>query len=102
MAETTRAGILDTAKSLICGDREKQYSPPENSFKAIAELWSAYLFNRFGDTLDFLSPEDVGLMMALFKVARIQTGSFKEDSFVDACGYLACAGEIAASKAEGR
>lgn len=99
---TTRAGILETAKSLICGDREKQYSPPENSFKAIAELWSAYLFNRFGDTMDFLEPEDVGLMMALFKIARIQTGSFKEDSFVDACGYLACAGEIAGGKAEGR
>lgn len=61
-----------------------------------------YLFNRFGDIPEPLSPEDVGLMMALFKIARIQTGSFKEDSFVDACGYLACAGEIAASNAEGR
>lgn len=102
MAEITRAGILDTARDLVCGDREKQYSPPENSFKAIASLWSMYLYNRFGDIPEPLLPEDVGLMMALFKIARIQTGSFKEDSFVDACGYLACAGEIAASKAEGR
>ena len=35
------------------------------------------------------------LMMALFKVARVQTGSYKDDSFIDACGYIACAGEIA-------
>lgn len=91
-----RAEILETASQLVCGDREKQYSPPENSFKAIAELWSAYLFNAGFDGR-LLEPEDVGLMMALFKIARIQTGSYKDDSFIDACGYIACAGEIAES-----
>jgi hypothetical protein len=34
-------------------------------------------------------------MMTLLKIARIMGGRFKADSFVDACGYLACAGEIA-------
>lgn len=98
----TRAEILETASRLVNGDREEQYSPPENSFRAIAELWSAYLFNRFGkDYRGILEPEDVGLMMTLFKIARIQTGSYKDDSYVDAAGYIACAGEIAAAHAEG-
>ena len=91
-----RAEILETASKLVCGDREKQYSPPENSFKAIAELWSGYLVNA-GFVGPMLEPADVGLMMALFKIARVQTGSYKDDSFIDACGYIACAGEIAES-----
>ena len=33
-------------------------------------------------------------MMALMKMARIQSGRFKADSYVDACGYLACGCEI--------
>jgi hypothetical protein len=37
-------------------------------------------------------------MMALLKIARIATGTFKGDSYVDACGYIACAGEIALNK----
>ncbi len=91
-----RAEILETASKLVCGDREQQYSPPENSFRAISELWNAYLFNAGYDGPE-LEPADVGMMMALFKIARIQTGSYKDDSYVDACGYIACAGEIAES-----
>lgn len=34
-------------------------------------------------------------MMALLKIARIAGGKFKADSYVDAIGYMACAGEIA-------
>ena len=32
--------------------------------------------------------------MALLKIARIATGTFKEDSYIDACGYLACGAEL--------
>lgn len=41
-----------------------------------------------------LAPHDVAMMMALLKIARIKTGAFKEDSFVDAAGYIACGYEI--------
>lgn len=41
-----------------------------------------------------IKPADVCVMMALLKIARIQTGRYKADSYVDACGYLALAGEI--------
>ena len=38
---------------------------------------------------------DVAMMMALLKIARIQSGTGTDDSFVDLAGYAACGGEIA-------
>lgn len=87
----TRAEILDSAKKCVCEDRESQYGSPEDSFKLIAELWTVYLDYR-------LSPVDVAIMMTLLKIARIATGRFKADSYIDACGYIACAGEIAGKR----
>ena len=85
---TTRAAILDAAKKIVTGDREKQYGSPEDNFDVIARLWSTYAGREF-------TPVDVAMMMTLLKVARIKTGHYKADSYIDACGYLACAAEIA-------
>ena len=85
---TTRAEILDAAKKIVTGDREKQYGSPEDNFDVIARLWTTYAGHSFTSV-------DVAVMMALLKVARIKTGHYKTDSYVDACGYLACAAEIA-------
>ena len=84
----SRADILDRAKAIVTGEREKQYGKLEDNFAIIAELWSAYTGYKF-------SPVDVAMMMALLKVARIKTGVGTVDSFVDLAGYAACAGEIA-------
>ncbi len=84
----TRAEILDAAKAIVTGDREKQYGRPEDNFDVIARLWTTYAGHS-------LTPVDVAVMMTLLKVARIKTGHYKTDSYVDACGYLACAAEIA-------
>ena len=84
----TRAEILDEAKKCVCEDRESQYGSPEDSFSIIAGFWSVYLEYA-------ISPVDVAIMMSLLKIARIATGRFKADSYIDACGYIACAGEIA-------
>lgn len=89
----TRSEILHEAERCVCGQREQDYGTPEESFSAIAKYWSAYLSDEGFEI--HLKPVDVGIMMALFKIARIETGTATEDSFVDACGYLACAGEIA-------
>lgn len=85
---TTRAEILDAAKAIVTGEREKQYGSPEDNFDVIARLWTTYAGHSF-------TPVDVAVMMTLLKVARIKTGHYKTDSYVDACGYLACAAEIA-------
>lgn len=93
-----RPEILDTAKKCVCGQREQDYGSPENNFQAIADLWNAYLKNAYSGVAiypgDGLSAFDVAMLMALLKVGRIATGTATEDSFVDACGYLACGGEI--------
>lgn len=83
----TRKQILDKAADCVCKDREDEYGTPENSFNLIANLWSDYLGKD-------LSSVDVAMMMVLLKVARIRTGRFKADSFVDGAGYFACGGEI--------
>ena len=84
----SRADILDRAKAIVTGEREKQYGKPEDNFAIIAELWGTYTGYKF-------SPVDVAMMMVLLKVARIKTGVGTVDSFVDLAGYAACAGEIA-------
>ena len=85
---TTRAAILDAAKKIVTGDREQQYGKPEDNFAVIAEFWTTYTGHP-------ISSEDVAVMMALLKIARIRSGNYKADSFVDGVGYLSLAAEIA-------
>lgn len=94
-AKPPRETILDAAKSIITGEREKQYGHPEDNFKVIARFWEVYLSERcVGSGGITINPEDVAIMMTFLKIARIMSGNYKEDSFIDACGYLALAGEM--------
>lgn len=82
-----RPEILEAAQRCVCGDREQDYGSPENNFKRIANLWSAYLQRH-------ITPKDVAAMLALLKIARIASGHAKEDNWIDLAGYAACGGEI--------
>jgi len=86
-----RAEILNDAIKCVCQDRQDQYGSPENNFKKIAEYWNIYIGCRMESAFD---AEDVAIMMALLKIARITTGQPKTDNYIDACGYIACAGEV--------
>lgn len=79
--------ILDQAKSIINGERQGTYGHAENSFTTIANLWSAYLRTD-------ITASDVANMMILMKVARNSSGVYKEDNWIDICGYAALGGEI--------
>ncbi len=85
---TERGAVLDEAKAVINGERQDAYGNPEDSFSMIAELWTAYLDK-------YVSPQDVAIMMALFKIARQKAGKGKRDNFVDMCGYAALAADMA-------
>lgn len=89
MAETIlrRDRILDIAKTIINGEREGTYGKAEDSFAFIGALWSAYLKHE-------VTPTDVANMMVLMKVARNVSGVYKEDNWIDICGYAALGGEI--------
>lgn len=97
MSAENRASILDRAKQIICRERNNEYGEPEYSFSQIAEYWEAYIKHNCvspGADID-LTARDVALMMALFKVGRLETSSFDSyDSFIDLIGYSACAADI--------
>ena len=88
---TTRKTILESAEKCVCHDRQDQYGKPEDSFSAIADLWTAYL-----DIGREITPVDVAQMMILLKVARAKGNQKHQDNWIDVAGYAACAGEIAA------
>ena len=87
---TAREKMLEEAKRIVCGDRDRQYGGPENTFGEIAALWGKYLGEDIGS-------EDVAIMMILMKVARLKTSEYESrDSWVDIAGYAACGYEIVA------
>lgn len=92
----TRKEILETAAACVCGRREEDYGSPEDNFETIAGLWKIYLKAKcISSSADVcVMAEDVAMMMALLKIARIASGRAKSDSFVDLAGYAACGGEI--------
>jgi hypothetical protein len=88
----TRSDILSAAAACVTQDRNNTYGPPEDSFGVIAAYWSTYL----GVPLE---ASQVGTLLALMKIARLQHNPSHADSYVDGAGYLACAGEIATKPA---
>lgn len=84
----TRSDILAAAHHCITQDRQDQYGDAEDSFGLIAAYWSAHLDAH-------VSAHDVAVMMVLLKLARARANPAHADSYVDAAGYSAIAGEIA-------
>ncbi len=83
-----RADILDTASDYVTRDRAADHGDLEDNFAQIANLWTVYLAHP-------VTPVDVGAMMALLKIARAKSNPAHMDNYIDAAGYMACAGEIA-------
>lgn len=84
-----RTEILETANHYITKDRAATHGGAEDSFGAIAAMWSAYLDHE-------VTSADVCAMMVLLKVARFKNTPGHLDHAVDMAGYAALAGEIAA------
>jgi len=80
--------ILNIASQLVNNDRNDQHGDMTTNHINIAKLWSAYKGVEF-------TAHDVAVMMALLKIARTKIGKVNPDDYVDACGYLGIAGEIA-------
>ena len=87
-----RKEVLDRADKCVNGDREGSYGSPEDNFARIAKMWNAYLGNTY--PRKDLKPSDVAAMLALLKIARIGSGNYKDDNWIDLAGYAACGGEL--------
>tara|TARA_X000000368_G_scaffold417857_1_gene415488 strand:+ start:1496 stop:1840 length:345 start_codon:yes stop_codon:yes gene_type:complete len=85
--------ILQRAGNLITGDRAKTHGSFIKNHENIANLFSGYLDEDI-NSLQAL------LMMALLKIARTKEGDFNIDDFIDACGYIALAGQLASKEHE--
>ncbi len=81
-----RKQILENAIRTVCQDRRDKYGQIEDNFGLIADLWSAYLGAS-------VTAVDVAMMMGMLKMARIKTGKYTQDNFVDLAGYAACGAE---------
>ena len=89
MEDSIRTLTLKKANECVMLQREQDYGDPQSNFTLIANLWSDYLDAE-------VTAKDVAMMMILLKVARIKNGGGTGDSYVDICGYGACAAEISA------
>lgn len=74
--------ILDKAKTIIYGDREKTYGNPGANCERIAKIWEVI----FGHSV---TSEQVCLAMCAVKLARLVNQINHEDSLIDLCGYAA-------------
>lgn len=82
-----REEVLDKAKALVNGAREKEYAPPKKNFQRIANMWKEILGTD-------VSPEEVALCMIAVKITRLIESPSHEDSWVDLAGYAACGSEV--------
>lgn len=96
MEVLTRDEVLNAALA-IEARQAGTYGKAERSFETIADLWNGYLSSVFGFGIA-LTPSDIAVMMALMKVARISSGVYHADNFVDAANYLALASEVYAGE----
>ena len=83
-----RKEILDTATQYVTKDRAATHGDAEANFQLIARYWTVHLGHP-------VFASDVAVMMTLFKIARLKTNMGHADNWIDACGYLACGGEVA-------
>lgn len=90
-----RQDVLRLAEGYICKDRELEYGSPKENFSVIADFWSIYVKSINKGASICFTPYDVAVMMSLVKYGRIITGEPKPDTYIDCCGYLAIAAELA-------
>lgn len=74
------ASPADIAKSLVCGDRSKDYGHPLDDFSRTAKIWSAILDKD-------VTAEQVALCMVGVKISR-QCNKHKDDNIIDGIGYF--------------
>ncbi len=77
------AEILEEARGIIYGQREKDYGPPKINFQRIADGWRVI----FGTNV---TPQQVALAMIWLKTARLVEDPHNHDGRVDVIGYTLC------------
>jgi nucleoside 2-deoxyribosyltransferase len=88
-AEHGMASVLDTAKRITEGGRQRDYGHPADDFERTAQMWTAILCEKLAKGTS-VTAEDVPLCMIAVKLAR-QAHRHKRDNLVDIAGYARAA-----------
>ena len=87
MMTDARVQILDDAKALTVGDRQKTYGSFVGNMDHFSDLLSAYFGRPY-------TAHDASMIVALLKVSRVRTcPEPHRDNYVDGVNYLAAAYE---------
>lgn len=86
------SSILIEAEEIIEG-KSDTHGSPEDSFGRIAEYWTTYLNIEHSLNVE-LTKADTAEMLALFKLARAQSGEYNEDDYRDRVGYAKFANDF--------
>ena len=86
-----RHEMLQRIERCVCGDRDHQYGPPEDSFADIAAIANVALKTYLARPLDDVA---VALFMRSLKLARNGRDPLHLDSWIDGGGYSVCGGAI--------
>jgi len=76
--------ILRTAANLVSGPRAEQHGDVDKVFREAA---ATMRIPGFG-------PSQAVMFMVALKIARMNNGTFNIDDYIDACGYIALAGQM--------
>ena len=87
---TIRGDILRRAIGITEGERESTYGDPAITLACMAELKATY--RKFSQG-KYCPEHEEAMEAALMKIARIATGSFHRDNYVDGAGYHGIAAE---------
>jgi hypothetical protein len=78
--------VLDEARGIVHGAREKDYGPPEANLRRIGIVWGTLL------DVEPIPPRTVAVMLAGLKVVRASHRDNRDD-LIDGIGYLLLADE---------
>lgn len=83
--------ILQEAQAAVYGERGDTYGHPSLNFERTAELWQAHMCNR---KPGLMRVDDVAIMLALMKIARLEETPEHRDGWADLAGYAECGARV--------
>jgi len=88
---SVREAVLDEAKTMITGDRNRSYGSPTQNFQNTADLWTVQFRHKLKPGERFTASDMASAMIHLKQARRI--AGDKRDNWVDTVGYAACGAE---------
>lgn len=87
-SQPIRGALLDEAKALTLGDRNRRYGDPMDNLRRMAKIEGQLRI------IEGAQPYDMAMQMLSAKLSRIPSSPGHKDNYLDAINYLAIAWEV--------